>query len=302
MKILSLGAGVQSTTLLLMACEGELKVDRAIFADTQNEPVKVYDHLQWLTGQATKVGIPVDIVTAGSLGDSILDTEKRSSSIPLFVKTINQMTWQQREELKRLRSIDLAAAADGDEDLLDELERDLQRLEAIEARDGTAKVGMVFRQCTRDYKVRPVRRRARELSGGKPVEMLMGISTDEALRQRTSDVKWITNVYPLLERGMSRDDCLRWVRDRGYPEPPKSACYFCPYASNQRWREIRDNDPDSWAKAVAFDAAIRNSPKFAGEAYLHRSALPLDLAPIGNPSPDDNGKDFEQECIGMCGN
>lgn len=34
LKVLSLGAGVQSSTLLLMACEGELPIDAAIFADT----------------------------------------------------------------------------------------------------------------------------------------------------------------------------------------------------------------------------------------------------------------------------
>ena len=38
MRVLSLGAGVQSSTLLLMACHGELELDAAIFADTQWEP------------------------------------------------------------------------------------------------------------------------------------------------------------------------------------------------------------------------------------------------------------------------
>ena len=34
MRVLSLGAGVQSSTLLLMAVHGELKLDRAIFTQT----------------------------------------------------------------------------------------------------------------------------------------------------------------------------------------------------------------------------------------------------------------------------
>lgn len=37
-RVLSLGAGVQSSTLLLMAVHGEIQIDRAIFADTQSEP------------------------------------------------------------------------------------------------------------------------------------------------------------------------------------------------------------------------------------------------------------------------
>lgn len=50
LRILSLGAGVQSTTLALMAAHGEIgpMPDAAIFADTGNEPDAVYDHLQWL--------------------------------------------------------------------------------------------------------------------------------------------------------------------------------------------------------------------------------------------------------------
>ena len=46
--ILNLGAGVQSTTLYLMACRGEFRCDVAIFADTGDEPKAVYEHLEWL--------------------------------------------------------------------------------------------------------------------------------------------------------------------------------------------------------------------------------------------------------------
>lgn len=48
MRVLSLGAGVQSSTLLPMAIEGELQIDRAIFADTQWEPRAVYQWLEYL--------------------------------------------------------------------------------------------------------------------------------------------------------------------------------------------------------------------------------------------------------------
>src|SRR5690606_33579649 len=50
LRVISLGAGVQSTTLILMAARGEFDVmpDCAIFADTQWEPKAVYEHLDWL--------------------------------------------------------------------------------------------------------------------------------------------------------------------------------------------------------------------------------------------------------------
>jgi hypothetical protein len=57
MRTLSLGAGVQSTTLLLMSLDGTLpKVDCAIFADTGWEPARVYEHLALITDAAAGGG------------------------------------------------------------------------------------------------------------------------------------------------------------------------------------------------------------------------------------------------------
>ena len=65
-RFLSLGAGVQSSTLALMIAHGELEpVDAAIFADTGWEPKKVYAWLDWLEKQ---LPFPVYRVTAGDLG------------------------------------------------------------------------------------------------------------------------------------------------------------------------------------------------------------------------------------------
>ena len=50
LRVLSLSAGVRSTTLALMAAHGEVgpMPDCAVFADTGLEPRAVYDHLAWL--------------------------------------------------------------------------------------------------------------------------------------------------------------------------------------------------------------------------------------------------------------
>ena len=48
LRTLSLGAGVQSSTLYLLAVTGELPLpDVAIFAHTQSEPTWVYEHQDW---------------------------------------------------------------------------------------------------------------------------------------------------------------------------------------------------------------------------------------------------------------
>jgi hypothetical protein len=70
LRVLSLGAGVQSTTVALMVKEGELEpIDAAIFADTGAEPKAVYRHLDWLEGQ---VPFPIHRVTAGDLRTQIV--------------------------------------------------------------------------------------------------------------------------------------------------------------------------------------------------------------------------------------
>ncbi len=73
LRVLSLGAGVQSTTLALMAAHGDIdQPDLAIFADTQWEPREVYDHLRWLMSPNV---LPFDvwIVTKGNIRQGLVD-------------------------------------------------------------------------------------------------------------------------------------------------------------------------------------------------------------------------------------
>ena len=68
LKVLSLGAGVQSTALLLMSIRGDVeRFDCAIFADTGWESAAVYEHLSWLTGEAERAGIPLRRVSRGNI-------------------------------------------------------------------------------------------------------------------------------------------------------------------------------------------------------------------------------------------
>lgn len=92
LRVLSLGAGVQSTTLALMAAHGEFgSVDCAIFADTGWEPAAVYDHLRWLMSPNV-LPFPVHIVSAGNIRDGLMAAAdgKRWASIPAFTRTVNR--------------------------------------------------------------------------------------------------------------------------------------------------------------------------------------------------------------------
>ena len=130
--------------------------------------------------------------------------------------------------------------------------------------------------------------------------MLMGISMDEIVRTRVNRLKYIENVYPLIEFQMRRHHCLQWMEKNNYPRPPRSACTFCPYHSNEEWKDIKKNK-EEWDEVVALDKKIRKGTKKNTDlVYLHKSAVPLDEADL---EPNKNQQDlFDDICDeGMCG-
>jgi hypothetical protein len=155
-------------------------------------------------------------------------------------------------------------------------------------------------QRTSEYKIKPLKAAARALLGyphptrvppGIFAEQAIGISVDEFHRAKDSDVRYLRNVFPLLDMGMSRDDCITFLQERDFGETVKSACIGCPYSGNARLRQIRDTEPDAWADLVEFDRAIRNgSPRaiaegkpLRGQFFIHRSLKPLDQVDLGQP-------------------
>src|ERR1051326_7974582 len=89
LRIISLGAGVQSTTMLLMGLRGEFDdvPDAAIFADTGWEPEAVYAHLDWLEREVAP--FPIHRVSKGNIRESFYVAQssgKRYVQLPTFVK------------------------------------------------------------------------------------------------------------------------------------------------------------------------------------------------------------------------
>ena len=169
------------------------------------------------------------------------------------------------------------------------------------------KRGMIRRQCTREYKIKPVQSKLRELVGLNPrqrakdvlVEQWVGISLDEVERVSDSRVPWIRNRHPLVfDLRMSRWDCEVWLHRHGV-KAPRSACIGCPFHSDAEWRHIRDTDPEAWADAVQFDRAIRSGAiaqegkkQLLSEAYLHPQMVPLDEVDLTTEEERGQGRLF----------
>lgn len=271
-RILSLGAGVQSSTLALMAEHGEIdKPDCAIFADTQSEPKEV---MKWLDFLETKLSFPVYRVTKGSLyNDSLIVRVSKkngnsvlASKIPAYVKNP----------------------------------------------DGSR--GIFGRKCTADYKVAVIDRKVKEIIGIKRfskkshvvVEQMIGISADEPDREKPSRRSEIRNVYPLLDLGMTRTDCLDWMKAKGYPTPPKSSCTFCPFHSDDMWIELKESE--DWPAIVEFEKELQRLAAMddvtRGIPFLHPSLIPIDQVVFKKRDKKHKLHQlnmFRNDCTGMCG-
>ena len=262
LRVLSLGAGVQSSTLALIIEKGEVPmVDCAIFSDTMSEPKAVYDWLKWLQSQ---LSYPVHMVKKGDLKKDTIQTlidYHKFSLIPVYTK--NKIT---------------------------------------------GKSGLSRRQCTNHYKIIPVNKKVRELLGLKKgervpkdvhVEMLMGISKDETFRMKLNPKKYITNVYPLVEKDYRRIHCIEWIEKNNYPKPPRSACTFCPFHNNDEWRDIKKNK-EEWKEVVELDNFIRDKSRNQDEElFLHNSKQAL--SDIDFEKKSDQLDLFNNECEGYCG-
>lgn len=263
LRVLSLGAGVQSTTLALAASRGDVgpMPDVAIFADTMWEPRKVRQHLEWLKGQ---LRFPVIEVSAGDIRQSILGrrntTGGRYAAIPWFIRNPDGSAGMGRRQCTK-----------------------------------EYKLAPIAKEVRRWLGVGP---RGRIAPGS--VEVWVGISTDEVERMKPSRVQYMVNRWPLIEADMSRRNCDRWLSDRQV-SAPKSSCLGCPFHTNAMWRDLRDNSPDEWADTVEMDRQLRlgDARGVRGEEFMHPSLLPLDQAPIDEADTPQLG--FNLECEGMCG-
>jgi hypothetical protein len=258
--VISLGAGVQSSTMALMAAHGEITPmpNCAIFADTMAEPASVYKWLDWLE---SKLPFPVVRVSAGSLAKKSSETyfSKRNqketvTGIPVFSKT-----------------------------------------------------GLWPRQCTKDFKIAPIDKeitRQMRRVGAKRCVKWIGISLDEAHRMKPARRTTVEHRWPLVDSRLNRGQLIEWMRRNGYPEPPRSACVFCPYHSDSEWRRLKREEPAEFESAAKFEHKLQTAYarlKHNQTPFLHRSLVPL--RDVDFSTDEDYGQQvmFGNDCEGMCG-
>lgn len=235
LNVISLGAGKQSSYMLLNALDGAYrhKPDFAIFSDTGCEPQYVYDYLRWLKNYCIeKYNFNIFIVSTGNLMQDVIDyitgSRKRVSMLPLRMK-----------------------------------------------KQGLLDAAILPRQCTADYKIAPLRRHLQTIRNRKRIRLWIGISLDEIERVKCSPVKYIEHYYPLIENRIGIDQIVNWFSVNNLPEPGKSACLICPFHSFEYWSMLKRFQEREFRIACDFDDKIRNYPGLRRKTYLSDRLRPL---------------------------
>lgn len=246
LEILSLGAGIQSSTLLLMSCQGLLPtLDYVIFADAGWELTQTYRQLDWLGNHAAAAAIPIVRLPTGDMRADALRRHAAGSFIGLPLQTRGP---------DRKRGIMRRSCSD--EYKIRPIRRYIRR-ELLGLRKG-------------------------QHAPKNAVRLWLGFSSDEDRRARPAPAEcahWLEHWFPFIDLDsplpeMARQRCESWL-DEQYPDHPirPTACIGCPLRSSAEWQQVREH-PSDWSDAVRFDRAIRQVGPL--EAYLHLLRRPLE--------------------------
>lgn len=264
LRTLSLGGGIQSTTLALMAAHGEIDgplPDQALYAPV-DDAIATREHIRFL---ASGNVLPFPVV------------ELPEAEVPLLQSIRNRI------EGNGERYVSIPFHLDGPKQGMDR--RQCTREYKVDRLNKAQRESLGFKP--------------RERIPAGTVEVWIGYSTDEVVRAGAAFETWAVNRFPLLEKRMSLSDCIAWLERHGYPVPPRSKCRRCPFREDAEWRWLQENEPEAFAEACEIDDLIRDTPGMRAKSYLHKSRQPL--REVDFRSAGERGQGMLMLCDGDCG-
>jgi len=242
----------------------------------------------WSSGGGVQSSAIAALIVMGELRPDlavIIDTEREQSTTWQYMDSVITPALASvgvvlhRVKKSKFSKIDVFGGADGETLLIPAFT------------DKSGEIGKLSTFCSSEWKVRAERRWLRSLGINGCITWL-GISADEKHRMKPSKGRWKVR-HPLIERSMNRGDCQALVKKMGWPDPPRSSCWMCPNHTQVEWRDIKENKPDDWRRAIQFDGYIRKKDP---NAYLHGDCKPLEDCDF----TDYNESLFSHCDSGMC--
>lgn len=209
-QAISYGGGVQSTAMIVLAIEGRIEADVALFANVGDRA----EHPGSLA-YVRDVAAP----WAAERGFAIHEVQRRET---------------------------LTNRADLYDTMADYAGERLKEPIPLRAPNG-APMG---RSCTADWKVKAVQQWLTEQGHVPATSLIgISVDEIERAGRGKDTNENFPRAYPLLALGLNRFDCERVIADAGLPVPGKSSCYFCPYHKPQVWAEMRRDEPELFAQS-----------------------------------------------------
>lgn len=243
-RSVSYGGGVQSTALLVLAAQGRINFRLFLFANTGDDS----EHPATLAF-VRQVAMPY----AADHGIEVLELERRPTR-GVFAGRV--------------------------ETLYGRITREGSRSLDIPVRMSNGSPGN--RKCTAEFKIHVIGKelKRRGATVEDPATVALGISTDEIERAHPGvdpQAPYQRRVYPLLDMGLRRSDCMTVIAEAGLPVPGKSACWFCPFHDDEAWRRLKRDTPDLFVKACELEVTLNERRDVLGKdhVWLTRHARPL---------------------------
>lgn len=218
----------------------------------------------WSSGGGTQSSAIAALICQGELRPDlsiIVDTEREMST-----------TWDYLDKwvmpaLERA-GVKLHRVSKSEHATVDLMRNDDLLIPAFTTESG--EIGKLPTFCSNEWKQRVMRRWAVE-QGVQQADVWLGFTIDELKRVTQPLGKW-QNRYPLIEKRMTRGDCIALCKRMGWPEPPKSSCWMCPNKTHAGWKWQMENAPEDFIKAGAFEVEIQ---KIDPDVWLTDTGRPL---------------------------
>ena len=138
------------------------------------------------------------------------------------------------------------------------LEESCLRLKAIPS------IAYGYKTCSQKFKIQPQDKYFNNLpeakaiwnTGGR-ITKFVGYDATETTRiskaKLTEDSKYEIR-FPLVEWGLTRNDCIEIIKLEGLCQPGKSACFFCPMTRPTEIRQLNHNYPELMERALTMES------------------------------------------------